>query len=713
MKVRKFIYLFLIYFLFGHSNLSAQAWLQVNDPQNWGQFPGTIDEASIVVKPKGIYMEVSMYLTFSAQEAYFSPNDTLEVTLDFNLPEDAIVHDSWLWIEDEIIKADLIDRWAASAIYEEIVDRRQDPSILFKESPNQYLLRIFPMAAHSSRKVKISYLVPTKWLNNKVMIDLPYHILDASYVPLEQVEVITYLDSEWTDPQLTGLEDWPFQVINDPVLGVYHRVDLPFDEINGGLSFAVKSPLENGIYTNRNEAANIYQMVFSPAEVFDFGPTNKSIAFVMSHHPDNSTPSLDKAFVINHLRQAMFNKLSTDDSYNLFVDDAQNSGGLSPSWIPFDAFTTEDYFDDLIQNPFEDEADLPGLILKAIEFIKENEQPGEIVIISNSQNEGWLLDANPIIDQILAEIGEEPIPIHVVDYQNTNFWHFWWDQGTEWDGNEYFYENITRSTGGNYERIGSYLTRLENTLHEIQAFKGTLDVYTTLEEGLCYQRFNLGSVNGEVDLNQPILQVGKYQGSFPLKILANSIYNGNVFSEEITIPTSQVHLADTLTEEMWAGQFLQLQEESFPSNQDITNIIDFSISERVLSRYTAFLCLEPSLGGEPCLGCVDETGGGVLTDTETLEWKENIQIIAYPNPFANSVRLSLSFAVEAPLGDYQFAIYNAFGQMVKEFHKGKGDFSGTLEITWDAEAENMPGGVYYFVVTNGTSRQTFKLVFLK
>ena len=57
--------------------LHAQNRITVLDPQQpWRNFPGTIEEAVISVHPKGVYMEVGLYLTFSARGGDFSSVDT-------------------------------------------------------------------------------------------------------------------------------------------------------------------------------------------------------------------------------------------------------------------------------------------------------------------------------------------------------------------------------------------------------------------------------------------------------------------------------------------------------------------------------------------------------------------------------------------------------------------------------------------------------------
>lgn len=148
--------------------LLAYNQLRVLDPRaQWRNGPGSIDSATIVAKPKGMYIEYSIYMNLSAKNLSFAQSDSLEIVFDFDLPKEAIVTESWLWLNPTtIIKGKLLDVWTASTIYENIVKRRTDPSILKKLGDTYYQLRVFPMNGNSFRKVKITYLMPLTIGNN-------------------------------------------------------------------------------------------------------------------------------------------------------------------------------------------------------------------------------------------------------------------------------------------------------------------------------------------------------------------------------------------------------------------------------------------------------------------------------------------------------------------------------------------------------------------
>jgi hypothetical protein len=55
--------------LISYSSIFAQESLKVLDPQSWWSDDwGTIEEATLSIRPHGIYMEYGLYLTFSARD---------------------------------------------------------------------------------------------------------------------------------------------------------------------------------------------------------------------------------------------------------------------------------------------------------------------------------------------------------------------------------------------------------------------------------------------------------------------------------------------------------------------------------------------------------------------------------------------------------------------------------------------------------------------
>lgn len=211
----------LIYALYGALSNSALAQnlttqqtgsLRVADPRGaWNRSgQGRIEEALLTVSPCGAYTQCELFLTFSsAGTTLTSAKDSLEVQFDFFMPPEAHITDSWLWVGNDVVQAKIFDRTTATNVYESIVQRRQDPSLLTKNYNGYFNLRVFPMRGNETRKVKISYLVPSDWQESSVYAVLPLSLLRASSrVP--DLNVIYYPQNDWTTPRLMNQRESGF-----------------------------------------------------------------------------------------------------------------------------------------------------------------------------------------------------------------------------------------------------------------------------------------------------------------------------------------------------------------------------------------------------------------------------------------------------------------------------------------------------------------------
>jgi Ca-activated chloride channel family protein len=704
----------LLAFLILTQTSSAYSYLTVNDPRNWNSMPGTIEQATITVKPKGIFMEIGLYLTFSARGWYAGSNDSLEVVFNFQLPENSIVYDSWLWIEKEIIRADIMDQWTASTIYETIVNRRRDPSILFKRSQTDYELRIYPLIASSTRRVKISYLVTAQWNSNETVAPIPTDLLLASKFPVSPIYLQTVLDEKWKNPYIIEFPDIHFVSGSDTVYGEYLRAEIPTDKIQGSINFALDSPLQDGVYLNRYQQGDegIYQLAFLPSEALSIASSYKA-AILIDYDASNSDVTTTE--ILNSLKSYLLANKSDKDSFNLIFSNL-NIKRASETWLAADSATIEQTFSSLGNNPISSYSNLPSLLANGIEFMKQNGNNGNIVLVSNSDQVGDYIVANQLINDLL-ELMDQKIPIHVADFQTQNFdYHFF--SGRYYLGNEYFYTNITRITSANYFNISSYSNfqyLISTTLNSLSGFISSFDLHTRLASGYCYSRYNLGSQSNLVYLEKPILQIGKYKGSFPFIIEASGEYDSLVFSQQIMIEDENIDQADSLSEEAWAGNYLRFLELSNQTNDVVNEIVNYSIDERVLSIYSAFLCLDPSLGGEVCYDCFDD--GGIIGEVNEDDNAVSDSVItAYPNPFNSQVQINVPLRQIENAEYATFRIYNVLGQVVRNFEVNASLESKDHRFIWngqDDEGATVSSGIYFFVVNTPKKNYSVKLLYMK
>ncbi|RQW03026.1 hypothetical protein EH222_12870 [candidate division KSB1 bacterium] len=693
---------------------AAYSWLYIRDPRGWGGGQGTIEEAVFSIRPKGLYMECGMYLTFSANGLYFSSNDSLEVEFYFDLPEGSIVHDSWLWIDGQIIRGTIMDKWTAASIYENIVKRRRDPSILYKQYDNSYELRIFPMVGNEKRKVKITFLVPTQWSATNVTAALPLDLLQTSRKAISNVHIYSWLDDEWRHPQILEYPDSFFKSNSDEKFGNYESLRLPATVARNRIHFMVDSPLADDVYLSvkKNDDEGLYQLAFLPSAVLEQQAARK-IAVLIDYRTANS--SISKQAMLSSLEAAMKMEFSDKDAFNLFYTD-QNIKKMFDTWAAADRTTIETTFSRLKNESFGIYSNLSALISEALQFIQANDDHACILLLSNTDHFNDHESANALVRSIQSMM-PRTVPIHILDYQDRNY-HSVYIGNSYYNGNEYFFTNMAKLSGGDYRNVrqgGAFAALLTETLRRMGGFIKSFDFHPTLDNGYTFGRFNLDQSDQFIYLNEPILQISKFNGAGNFKITLAGEYDQDIFTKTIDIDPQIIFAADSLIEEMWSGNYIARLEGQDQSNDIINEIVDLSVAERVLSIYSAFLCLEPAQGGVVCYDCLDESE--LVQDVLDLSDAESDSIFqAAPNPFNAATKIHIRLTKIHPLAEISFEIFNVLGQRIKTFEAAQFGEEKEFNIIWDSTDDYgspVASGTYFFVMSYPGGRQSLKLLLMK
>lgn len=682
---------------------SLYAWnsLMVSDPRNsWYSYPGTIREASMSIHPKGAYLEYGLYLTFSSEGSPWNQSsDTLEIVMNFDLPEEAIVIDSWLWIGDDIVKAQILDKWSASSIYEGIVKRRRDPSILTKTSSTHYELRIFPLVGSEERKIKITYLMPATWNKNSVEAELPMPIVHTSFILPDQFYIFTWTGQEWKNPSLVSEgESQSFQDDFHPDFGQFKKAAIPADKFIKTTKIRFDSPMKNGVYLSRfeDDTEGIYQLVINPNYFLETGSIRK-IAVLIDY--DASNTDVTQQELLNIIKTEMLNQLNPVDSFNLIFSNL-NILRYSDRWVSATESNLLQAFESL-NNPLSAYSNLPSLLGNGIDFVKTHGNDGKILLISDSDNYGEYSVANTLIKDITG-LMDVKIQMHITDFQTISVPYYYFNN-QYFRGNEYLYTNLSRLTGSSYFRLLDGFSISQTIADGFEHLNGAInsfDLHTDLEDGFCFSRYNVYGNDNLTYLNDVIVQVGKFYGSFPFNIEISGNYDNEFFSNETQIEESETYECDTIAKQIWVGQWIREMEKNSPTNDLVNNIIYQSITERVLSGYTAFLCLEDSTYF--CPNCEDETE---LVAVEDSEENGAEALTLFPNPF--SKLLNIKLYCEDPAKVTELALYTPSGMLMHRFDTG-GLQKGENLIRWNAE--NLSSGMYFLIFRSSGKTYSFKLV---
>src|SRR5581483_4947654 len=81
----------------------------------------------------------------------------LEGVFHFPLPQDASISGFGMWIGNELVEADVVEKQRAREIYETILREKRDPGLLEWAGGNIFKARVFPILPHSEKRIKITY----------------------------------------------------------------------------------------------------------------------------------------------------------------------------------------------------------------------------------------------------------------------------------------------------------------------------------------------------------------------------------------------------------------------------------------------------------------------------------------------------------------------------------------------------------------------------
>ncbi|MGA2297561.1 MAG: T9SS type A sorting domain-containing protein [FCB group bacterium] len=687
-------------------------------------YPGSIEEMLVTVHPLGTYTEMSLYLTFSARGSGVTNKDSLEIQLMFDLPQNSIVNDSWLWIDQFISKAFLIDRWTASQIYEGYVKRRIDPSLFIMKDQVNFEFHVFPLIPtfddtldpFARRRVMINYLVPNTWTAKNVISLLPINILKASKTNPSKIQITAYTNSDFDNPNFPENPDVTFHVVDSNASGKKMVANLSYAQAIQIQNIAFDSPMKKGLYLNTftKDNENFYQMAMVPALALDFSISKKLNVLV---DYDATKTDLKQMDVVNNLRTALLTNLTPKDSFNLVFSNLDISP-VSPKWLPADSATILNTFNNLPSDLMTNYSNLPTLLAKGIEFINVNKDSAYILLVSNSDQFGGMDIANRLISDIKKMLKPGTV-FNVADFGSKNISSY--SIGNiNYYGNEYLYINLTKYTGGSLSQIkntGSALpnlltTSFGNLFGSIKSF----DLYTTTQDGFCYGRFQAGMTSQDVSYNGTILEIGKYNGTLPFDIFASGFNKSIAFTKKLTITQSDCSSLDFSLNTLWTGNYIRSLENITTKTNDINlEIINQSIDNRILSINTAFLALEEK--DTINTSSDDNNDNGQLTIVSDMGNNvSNIKFTASPNPFSSVSNIKIEFSNNEQNNINSVKIFNIMGQEVKSIDF-KSILSGnTLNINWngdDANGQLLPNGVYILVLTTPNNRCSYRIVIMR
>jgi hypothetical protein len=675
------------------TSVSANNQLYVNDPQNWNTFQGIIEEAELTVRPMGAFVEYGLTMTISGKVSqWVSDQAQLEIVLDFDLPANSMVTDSWLWIYGEPKQAEILDRWTASGIYESIVNRRKDPSLLVKNGPNSYQIRVYPMKKDESRTFKFVYLAPAVFSSHKMQVEIPSNILNLSVDGLSQFPVYV-LPNQFFGNLESENPVVEISQVNHETLGGCSLAMIPGSAFTSSRLYLESNPQEKiSLYRFGNNEEGFYQISFTPSDYVDVSEQGQKICYLVDYDEVYTSNTLEQ--LLSQLKLSIKDNLTDNDQFNV-VFSRFSSNPTFDTWMPATDANIESAFNSVQISKY---SNLVNLLATGLDFINDNKGDGKILLITNNCREIKTSEANAIMAD-MNKLNQYNTTIDIIDFATSNY-RMMWTSNTYYENNSYLFNNICRQTKGEYYQFlkrnsYSFESHIDAAIAQFaQKRVSNIDVYTSSNQGLCYGRMSFSSsLTQQYLFNRPVYHLGKYKGAYPDQLEVTFELENELYHFVTDLSGNTVLEGDSVIKTIWNGLNISNLEKQGNTNDLINEIINQSIENRILSYYTAFLCVEDDV--EICEDCGDVTDGNDDEWVTQSEETENFsQLKMYPNPFNTEV------VIEVPNVEklVNLKIYNLSGQCIKTFKSVDSQSS----IVWDGtdeEGKQAERGIYLVRVT--------------
>ena len=629
----------------------------------------------------------------------------------FSLNKASSLIDAKFWVGDTIVNAKLIDRWSAWKIYEGIVSRRRDPMVIYKNSTTSYEMRVYPLKKNLPRKVKITWLQPIDFSNAAATSALPTNLIKMSK-KIPNLEVYLYNDPDWKNPKIEGISESEFSSINHPIYGNVLAYTIPSQKISATMNLLFDSPLTNGIYykifpTSLNEG--YYQFALDP---YSFIDKEKKLLVLIDYNKVNTTITIDELFT--SIKSSMKASLNETDSFNIIVSSFDYSP-IQAGWIAGS--------DDNIDAAFASETVkhiayyslLPNLINESISFIGAD-PTAAIVLFSASCNERDYLQANQLLSDLDSRM-QRKINFYIAYYANKDVPNVNGPSGQKYLGDEYFLTTLAKLSNGSFTNLAKASNSISNlataVFSQSRGIFFAFNLFATATEGLTYSQYNPTSIEEAMSQGKSLVQFGKYYGKFPLNINMSGILEGELFNKNIAIDKSDINAYGT--QKIWTLNYILSLESKGEINEIVNEIIKTSMDNRILSRYTAFLALEPWMTKEEENDSVaaneNKGNGGTYVDNEIDN--SNIRIYTNPNPFQINTTITIEMT-EPLINQCTIQVYDIMGNCVKSFDLSQATHSGNrIVLNWngiDDYGNQLSAGTYLLIVRSPYGVNTIKVI---
>ncbi len=715
-------YLLIILLTFNSLYLLGQNTMLVHDPTDpWNSGTSAVIENIIVdIEDEGNYAIIDItYDLSAAQPQFFHDAAALEFVTTFNLNENAFFCDSWLWIDNYISEGEIYERDEGTEIYESLVERTTDPSILTKLNNNQYSLKVYPLMPDSIRRVKLSYMQAFSEDDIRKYATIPvYDWFSESWNNIENIEINFTLNESIGRP---GIHT-QFANITEYETSTSNTFKYMIESTNINKNIEVFYPRDNneivaGSY--HSETEQFFQWHIQPD--FDIDISDKYYLFVLDASLENIHSNLTTLnSFYNEMKGMVAQAIYEEANINaMYYNENGEAILVYDNWVNATKSNLDHLFHVAASNQ-STENNIEPLLIAALDHI--NDQNNEIEIIFQSTDNS--LASAEASEDLFYDIQDDILDknFHIIDYASygSNF-YVTIDNNTFWmRGNDYFYQLVNGVSNGLYLESPYYyymetsLTQdfFNDLLINLDYFTNDYMILTEFEDGFAYSEFHSNANNRKLlNFNKPINCIGKYFGNGDIHITINALINNELYSSFHTITEENISELSESTQQAWAGNYI-LDNENTSNYIEESMVIQTSKDNDVLSKLTVFLCLEQDpdsvIANAPTVYDEYTEDWGIINNTTNIE-NGSFNLKAYPSPFTDHVNVEVEIPSFLNTENLEISLLNINGNEVKVDAQISNIEQGKYEIQLN-NLDHLAKGVYFLQLKSNAFIKTVKLM---
>jgi len=484
-----------------------------------------------------------------------------------------------MYVDGERLEGRILDKEEARAIYEDIVRRRKDPALLEYVGRNMFQAQVFPIPAHSERRIQIAYTQVLSQDGGLVRFVYPLNTEKFSSRPLEEVTISVDVRSQA-----------PIKAVYSPshdiaisrqsetqVTASYEASDVtPSTDFE--LFYSLSSEDIGASLTTYRQGGEDGFFLLLVAPKADFGQQEVIAKDVMVVVDVSGSMSGEKLEQVQEAVQYILDHLNPDDRFNILA--FSTSIDLYAPTLQ-SASRAEDAADFVRGLKAGGGTNINEALLRALEKLP-GERPEIIIFLTDGQPTVGIQEAGPIIANVREAAGST-VRLFVF--------------GVGDDVNTVLLDSIAQENRGasDYVRPGEDIGQTVSGFYE----KVSTPVLTDIS-------LDFGNINVLDVYPQPLpdlfagsqlVVVGRYRGEGTVTLGLSGVVNGEkqTFSYAGQVFPAESREMDFLPR-LWATRkigYLLNQIRLYGTEQELVDeIVDLSLRYGVMTPYTSFLVEE-------------------------------------------------------------------------------------------------------------------------